>query len=114
MRLRALGLVSDIPDGGSRGYAPAEGGFTGVFAVRRGDDVRVFVNSCPHIGAPLDWTPGRFLSADGQRIICALHGAEFEIDDGRCTSGPCVGDRLDAVPVLIVEGVLHVPEDAGL
>ena len=92
MKLRALGPVAAIPDGGSKGYEPAEGCFTGIFAVRRGDDVRVYVNSCPHIGAPLDWAPGRFMSADGQRIICAMHGAEFEIDDGRCTRGPCLGE----------------------
>jgi nitrite reductase/ring-hydroxylating ferredoxin subunit len=114
MSWRALGPIADIPDGGSKAYSPAKGAFTGLFAVRRGDEVRVYVNSCPHIGAPLDWAPGRFLSADGTRIICALHGAEFEIDDGLCTSGPCLGDRLDPVVIQINDGILHVPEDAGL
>ncbi len=114
MRLWALGAVADIPDGGSRGYGAGEGGFTGLFAVRRGDEIRVYVNSCPHLGAPLDWVPGRFMSADGARIICAMHGAEFEIDDGVCTGGPCLGDRLEAVRFEVREGVLHVPEDAGL
>jgi len=111
---RVLGKVEDIADGGSAGYPPATGIFNGLLAIRRGEEVRVYVNSCPHIGAPLDWVPGRFLSLDGTRIICALHGAEFEIDSGLCTSGPCQGDRLDAVMIQIKDGLLLVPEDAGI
>ena len=114
MSLRALGPIAAIPDGGSAGYEAAPGGFTGLFAIRRGDDVRVYVNSCPHIGASLDWVPGRFLSADGQHIVCAIHGAEFSIDTGACTSGPCFGDRLESVMVQIRDGIIFVPADAGL
>jgi nitrite reductase/ring-hydroxylating ferredoxin subunit len=114
VKLRSLGRVDDIPEGGCKGYDPAPGGFTGLFAVRRDGAVRVYVNSCPHIGAPLDWAPGRFLSADGERIICAIHGAEFRPEDGHCISGPCLGDRLEAVMIQIKDGVLLVPEDAGL
>ena len=62
---RALPL-DEIPDGGSKGFPPPPGGFTGLFAVRQGDAVHVYVNSCPHIGTPLDWMPDRFLSADGE------------------------------------------------
>ena len=114
MKLRALGPVADIEDGGSRGFPPAPGAFTGLFAVRQGDSVHVYLNSCPHIGAPLDWAPGRFLTQDGKRIICALHGAEFGIADGICQRGPCLGDRLEAVMIEIRDGILLVPEDAGL
>ena len=95
------------------GFPPAEGGFNGLFAVRRAGAVVVYVNSCPHIGAPLDWAPNRFLTMDGQRIICALHGAEFRIADGVCVSGPCLGDRLEPVMIEIKDGALLVPEDAG-
>ena len=114
MTLRALCRVEEIPEGGAKGFPPAPGGFTGLFAVRRGEDIRVYVNSCPHIGIPLDWAPDKFLSHDRQRIICAMHGAEFRIEDGMCTVGPCLGDRLEAVMIEIKDGVLHVPEDAGL
>ncbi len=74
--------------------------------MRQGDAVRVYVNSCPHIGVPLDWAPDRFLSHDRQRIICAMHGAEFRITDGVCTAGPCLGDRLEAVMIEIKDGAL--------
>jgi nitrite reductase/ring-hydroxylating ferredoxin subunit len=111
---RALCRVDAIPDGGSAGFAPAEGGFTGLFAVRRAGQVYVYVNCCPHIGTPLDWMPGRFLTADGERIVCATHGAEFAIEDGRCLSGPCLGERLESVIIRIENGTVFVPADAGL
>lgn len=113
-RLRPLCRIDDIPDGSARGFGPAPGGFTGLFAVRQGGVVRAYVNACPHLGVPLDWVPGRFLSTDGTRILCATHGAEFRIADGHCLRGPCLGDRLEAVMIEIREGVVLVPEDAGL
>ena len=111
---RALCRLDEIPDGGAKGFPPAPGGFTGLLAVRLGDAVFVYVSSCPHIGTPLDWTPDRFLSADGGRIVCATHGAEFRIADGVCIKGPCRGDRLEPVEVRIEDGTIFVPADAGL
>jgi nitrite reductase/ring-hydroxylating ferredoxin subunit len=112
---RVLCALSDIPDGQSKGFPAAPGAFTGLFAVRRGDRVWVYVNSCPHIGVPLDPVPDRFLDAKKQNIVCSTHGARFRIEDGFCTSGPCYGEFLEAVPHRIDEqGLVLVPEDAGL
>ena len=111
---RALCRLEDIADGGAKGFPAAPGGFTGLMAVRRGNTVRVYVNACPHIGTPLDWSRDRFLSHDGSRIVCATHGAEFRITDGECLRGPCFGDRLEAVVIQIKDGTIFVPEDAGL
>jgi nitrite reductase/ring-hydroxylating ferredoxin subunit len=111
---RLLCQLADIPDGGCRGFPPAPGGFVGLFAVRQGDSVLIYVNACPHLGVSLDWAQDRFLSADGSRIVCATHGAEFAIPDGVCLRGPCFGDRLEQVPVELKDGAVLVPEDAGL
>jgi nitrite reductase/ring-hydroxylating ferredoxin subunit len=108
-KTRALCRLDHIPDNGAKGFPGAEGRFTGLVAIRQGAAVYVYENSCPHIGTPLDWTPDRFLSADGQFIICATHGAEFTISSGTCISGPCKGDRLTSVNVEIRNGVIHVP-----
>ena len=112
--MRPLCRVDDIPDGASKGFAAIAGGFTGLMAIRQGNAVFVYVNSCPHIGTPLDWTPDRFLSRDGRTIVCATHGAQFRIDDGMCINGPCIGDSLEAVPTEIRDGTVYVPKDAGL
>lgn len=111
---RILCRLEDIPDGDSKGFSPAPGGFTGLFAVRRGDQVWVYVNSCPHVGLPLDPAPDRFLDAKRQVIICSAHGARFRIEDGLCTLGPCHGESLEAVPVRIKDGQVLVPAEAGL
>lgn len=111
---RALCRLSEIAPGTSRGFPPAPGGFTGLFALRRGETALVYVNSCPHLGAPLNWQPDDFLSPDGSVIVCATHGATFDPASGLCLSGPCRGASLEAVPVRLEEGVIFVPEDAGL
>jgi nitrite reductase/ring-hydroxylating ferredoxin subunit len=110
--LRALCRLEDIPDNGAKGFPPAEGKLTGLMAIRQGNAVYVYENACPHIGTPLDWVPDRFLSADGQFIICATHGAEFTIVSGTCISGPCKGDRLTPVEVVILDGIIHVSPGA--
>ncbi|MDQ2762253.1 MAG: Rieske 2Fe-2S domain-containing protein [Pseudomonadota bacterium] len=111
--MRALCRLEELADGTSKGFPPLAGGFGGLFAVRQGNEVRVYVNSCPHIGTPLDWVPDRFLSADGSRIVCAMHGAEFRIADGMCIRGPCRGEALETVLIQIADGMIFVPEGAG-
>jgi nitrite reductase/ring-hydroxylating ferredoxin subunit len=106
---RVLCQVSDIPENGAKGFPGADGAFTGLVAVRQGDNVYVYENACPHIGTPLDWMPDRFFSADGRYLICATHGAEFTIATGLCISGPCQGDQLTPVKAVIRDGVIHVP-----
>ena len=103
---RALCRVDEIADGDAKGFPPAPGGFSGLVAWRDGDTVRVYVNSCPHIGTPLDWTPDRFLSADGRYLICATHGAQFTIANGFCVTGPCRGDRLTPVEFSLRDGAI--------
>jgi nitrite reductase/ring-hydroxylating ferredoxin subunit len=113
-KMRALCRLDELPEGTSKGFPPAGGGFAGLFAVRHADSLHVYVNSCPHLGVSLDWTPDRFLSPDASRIVCATHGAEFRIADGVCLRGPCLGDRLEPVKIEIHDGTLLVPADAGL
>jgi nitrite reductase/ring-hydroxylating ferredoxin subunit len=112
--MRALCRVDDVPDGQGKGFPATPGGFTGIFAVRQGDAVRVWVNACPHVGTPLDWTPDKFMSRDGRHIVCATHGALFSPETGECVQGPCRGDYIDAVAAEIRDGVVYVPADAGL
>ncbi|ONG58717.1 (2Fe-2S)-binding protein [Pseudoroseomonas deserti] len=111
---RLLCRLEDIVDGKSKGFPGPNGSFIGLFAVRQGGAVHVFVNSCPHIGVPLDMVPDRFLDGQGKRIVCAVHGAYFRIEDGFCTAGPCAGDSLEQVPARIDDqGQVWVPLDAG-
>ncbi|MDB5372362.1 MAG: (2Fe-2S)-binding protein [Belnapia sp.] len=111
---RILCRADEIGEDAARGFPAAPGGFTGLFAVRKAGQVLVYVNSCPHIGLPLEPLPHRVLDTRKTHIICAVHGARFRIEDGVCVTGPCVGEALEAVPSRIVDGMLVVPADAGL
>lgn len=85
--------LHELSDPGAKGFFLEALQLDG-FVVRRGDTIRAYRNSCPHTGAPLEWMPDQFLNLDGTLIQCALHGALFQIHDGRCIAGPCAGQWL--------------------
>ncbi|MDH3872219.1 MAG: Rieske (2Fe-2S) protein [Gammaproteobacteria bacterium] len=94
--------LEELQDPGSRGVTVQQGGHLyDVLVVRRGRQVFCYLNSCPHTGSPLDWMPDQFLSLDKHHIQCATHAALFRIEDGICIAGPCSGDALTPVPVVI-------------
>lgn len=105
----ALCRLDEIPDGEGKGFVlPHKPAPLDVFVVRRGACVFGYVNSCPHAWTPLDWSPDRFMNMDKTHILCGVHGAVFDIESGRCISGPCKGDRLTAFPVTVIGGIVHV------
>lgn len=71
---------------------------------RNGANVRAWLNVCPHAGRRLDWAPGKFLKSKEGHLICAAHGASFELERGDCVAGPCRGDSLRAVAVEVRDG----------
>ena len=73
---------------------------------RTGDDVRAWLNVCPHAGRRLDWSPGRFLRSKDGGLVCAVHGATFELAAGECVAGPCRGAFLRAVRVEVRDGAV--------
>ncbi len=97
---RTLCRLEDIEDGEGKEFTLGDGATArDIFVVREGARVFGYVNSCPHQGTPLNWTPDRFISDHSGLILCATHGAQFTIADGACVSGPCIGARLQPVPV---------------
>ena len=74
-----------------------------VLLLRRGGMLRAWHNACPHAGRRLDYAPGKFLLQDG-KLICAAHGAQFELEKGRCVDGPGRGGGLAPLDVSPVPG----------
>jgi nitrite reductase/ring-hydroxylating ferredoxin subunit len=68
-----------------------------ILAIRRGGQVFIYRNRCPHRGVALEWQPDRFLDASASLIQCATHGALFLVETGECIAGPCAGDMLTAL-----------------
>ncbi len=94
-----------IDDPGAQGFViDLDGASFRGFLVRRGEIVVGYVDSCPHVGAPLALSPTAYLTRGGDHIICASHGALFRPEDGRCVAGPCVGRSLTPWPVTVRDG----------
>lgn len=74
-----------------------------IFVVKKEGVVYGYQNECPHARSPLEWNPDEFLDNEKAFIQCTFHGALFEIESGKCVSGPCNGVGLKPV-ALDVEG----------
>ena len=90
--------VSDLPE---QGALPFEIGTFPVLVVRTGDDIRAFVNACPHQFLPLTYKGNAVLSADGARLICSNHDAQFDSETGEGISGFGHGCELDPLPIAV-------------
>ena len=99
--VQVLARIEQIEDGGFLEVeAVLPGGDAESLILHRdGDAVRAWLNVCPHAGRRLDWAPGRFLKSKSGELVCAVHGATFELREGVCVAGPCRGDSLRAVAV---------------
>ncbi len=101
--------LTEIEDGGSQRFTADVGGTpTPLLAVRARNQVFAYINSCPHVGAPLDFIAGKFLNAEGTHIQCANHGALFDIESGICVKGPCIDDGLKPVSVAVNDGFVYL------
>lgn len=93
-------------------FAEAEGLVEGIHSsillYRQGDTVRGYLNTCPHAGRRLDWSPGQFLATKDGLLVCAAHGASFRMDDGECVAGPCRGEALLSVAVEVRDGGVYL------
>jgi nitrite reductase/ring-hydroxylating ferredoxin subunit len=99
LRLCAL---AEIADPGAKGFRFRQGEalFAGV-VVRSGALLAGYVDVCPHASWPLAAFDDRFLTRNGDRILCSGHGALFELADGVCVAGPCLGERLTPWPIAL-------------
>jgi nitrite reductase/ring-hydroxylating ferredoxin subunit len=85
-----LGLRFEVFDTQYQAALPA-------FVIKHDGMHYAYVNQCAHIAMELDWQPEQFFDREGQRLICASHGALYEPQTGLCISGPCHGASLKAI-----------------
>lgn len=92
--------LSELQVGGARGVGAEDKGQDQVFVVRVDSGLYAYANSCPHWPmSSLPWRKDEYLDVTGRFIVCHGHGARFNISDGLCVAGPCVGMRLTALPL---------------
>ena len=105
--MQAVCSIHDIEDDSAREFQVDD---QPVVIVKRDGQFHAYLNWCPHLGIELNFMPDQFLDSDNQFLICANHGALFEIDSGDCLSGPCSGDALLAVPLEVREEQIWLGE----
>lgn len=100
--------LAELEDGAITSInAEIDGELESIIVRRVGDKISAWLNICPHAGRRLDYAPGKFLLSNGQ-LICAAHGATFELAAGQCVAGPCRGASLRAVSTHLDDhGHLH-------
>jgi len=109
---RVICRVGDLEYAGSRGFTLGTGAWPlRGFVVRVRDEVRAYVNRCPHAGHPLNLRPHQFLTPDGGLILCMSHGAVFEKLTGYCVAGPCAGHGLRSVPLKVEAGFVMLADE---
>ena len=97
---RVLCRFDELAEGEARGFGPFDGGRQKIFVVRKSGSVYAYWDACPHYGdTPMAWRANAYLNAARDRIVCASHGAEFEIETGRCMRGAALGKSLKAATV---------------
>ena len=77
-----------------------------AFLVRYKQSCYAYENSCPHTGATLNWREEQFFSFDGRFLQCSLHGALFEPTTGLCVRGPCCGESLKQIDIVVQDGAV--------
>ena len=98
-----LGRLDEIASGGREfSFGVGLNAFR-MFVIRKEERIFGYLNLCPHYSLPLNVRENEFLSRDGSRIMCRRHLAIFEVEDGLCVDGACVGSRLDPVPLCVDE-----------
>lgn len=106
-----LCALDDLADPGAKSFVFREGDrlFMG-FVVRRGGQAFGYIDRCPHAGLPLATFGDRFLTREGDLILCSSHGALFKLDTGLCIGGPCAGRSLWPWPVTVEAGMIVVAQ----
>lgn len=94
-----LGPLADIPD---RQAVRRQAGDVEVLVVRRGADVSVLSDRCPHLSAPMH--EGE-LDCGAGRITCPWHGSVFRLD-GSVVHGPATAP-LRGFATRVVDGIVQ-------
>lgn len=98
-----LVAASAVPDGGAVCVEITRGEARHALLVcRSGDRIVAYLNRCPHARFPLERLDGSVLVQSGRYIVCAAHGASFDLLTGAAAGGPGRGEGLTPAPVRVI------------
>ena len=100
-RVKVLDLSALTPRQGV--LVSADGRDVALF--KRGEEVLAIGNDCPHQGGSLcdGW-------AEGEIVVCPLHGWEFDMRSGACMTVP--GENVPRYVATVEDGAIYLEEAA--
>lgn len=106
---------TDLPEKGSKEVVltPGDRDGSSVVVIRFEGRVYGYRNLCPHLRVPLNWRPDGFWTMDRTALICAMHGALFHPDSGKCYHGPCSGRSLESIALCERDGAIWLNEPSS-
>ena len=103
----ALGRRDDIPDAGAIVVYAGEGDArVALILTKQGNAIACFRNRCAHANYPLQRADGRIVVQEARYLVCAAHGASYTLTDGACAGGPCNGEGLERIAIVVRDGVV--------
>jgi len=93
--------ITDVGEGGKEVCVQSASGPVYIMLFPYQGAIRAFVNECPHLRMPLNWAPDTFMLRGQSLLICAHHGAQFDLGSGKCIGGACRGTDLKRVRISI-------------
>jgi nitrite reductase/ring-hydroxylating ferredoxin subunit len=102
-----LARLRDVPDAAAIVVYAGEGDArVSLILTRQGDAIACFRNRCAHANYPLQRADGRIVVQEARYLVCAAHGASYTLSDGACAGGPCNGDGLERIAIVVRDGVV--------
>jgi nitrite reductase/ring-hydroxylating ferredoxin subunit len=69
-----------------------------------------YINHCMHMHRPLNCEQDAIFDETGKYLRCSMHGFIFEPKTGECQSPVCLGQRLQALRLTEIDGMLFFAE----
>jgi len=80
---------------------PHKGYRGGIILIKHENSVKAYENNCPHQNVPLNEAYKIDVNPFEKTMKCSVHDAYFQVEDGYCIEGPCMGEELPAIPIRI-------------
>ncbi len=73
----------------------------GIILIKYEEEVKAYENNCPHQDVPLNEAYKVDVNPFDKTMKCSVHDAYFQVEDGYCIDGPCMGDELAPIPIRV-------------
>lgn len=96
--MELLCKTEQIEDRDARSFDTPKGE---VVVTQRDGVFYAYLNRCPHLGISLEFQEQQFMDMDREFLVCANHGALFQVDNGECVFGPCKNQSLTPIAIAV-------------